>query len=274
MVVSACAGCGPSAEMSAASAGATTGSEVTSACPAERDDLLVDPAVHVGDLTIDEETDASTVSSLSRVTGILEVLALPDGESDLSFLGCLREVGDLLVISQDDITNLEGLDRLERFARLNVHGSANLRSLDGLTSLRHAGQIWLVSNERLTALGLDQVETADSIDIGFCVQHEPVGLNPALRNVTGLSSITELGALRIEGNDNLMSLDGLRVLAENGANVGSVRIRHNLALPTEAAAAVADLLGADAVICGNHGATQEWDEDNTSDPCYCGPAGG
>jgi hypothetical protein len=150
--------------------------------------VLVDSAVHIGDLTIDDATELATVRSLSRVTGNLRVFSLPDGASDLSFLSCLREVEGLLEISQEDITSLEGLDRLERFGRLNVHNSTNLRSLDGLTSLRHAGNIWVVANDRLTSLGLDQVETAD-------------------------------------------------------------------------------------VICGNEGSAQDWDEDDTSDPCYCGPAG-
>jgi hypothetical protein len=265
------AGCGPAAEPAASSSGGTTVALDHGGCPGEGDNPLGDHAVHEGDLMIDVDADPSILRALTEVTGHLELEGVPSGESDLSFLSCLREA-DFIDVRNDDIQTLVGLDRLESFRLLRVSG-ANIRSLEGLASLRNAGELQVFGSPAMTTLGLEGVETAGAINLGSCIQFQPAGGNLGLTDVTGLTSIQALGALRIEGNENLESLEGLRVLAENGATVGPVTFRHNRSLPTAAAQEMANLLGAAALTCGNQGDDLEWNEEDTSDPCYCGAVG-
>ena len=227
--------------------------------------------VHEGDLNVFEDTDLSELSSLTGVTGKLAVLGRANVGPDLSFLGCLREA-ERLEISSNRIVNLEGLGRLETVSSLVVKNNAVLRSLDGLTSLRHAGGIGLSGNPQLATLGLDQLESATNLGIGLCGGYTPAGGN-GLTDITGLSSMTEIGVLSIRGNDDLVSVDGLRTLVGNGTTIDSLLIDHNRNLLTAEAEAMAEMLGIgeeDRVICGNKGDEHPWDELEPEGYCWCG----
>jgi hypothetical protein len=195
---------------------------------------------------------------------------------DLSFLHCLREV-DELSISSSELETLHGLDRLETVRRLSVTSNSKLRSLDGLTALRHVDQvspieegvagILVATNPALTTLGLEQLETVASLTIGLSCGDAPVlAGNANLMALTGLSGLTSVGALHLEGNANLTSLDELRVLAERGTTVGFISATHNPLLAREHVQEIADLLDADSRIECNQGA-----EDDES--CGCDVVG-
>ena len=236
-------------------------------------DELCPENVHEGDLNIFEDTDLSELNSLTAITGKLAVLGRANVGPDLSFLGCLREA-DRLEISSDRIVNLEGLGRLESVGSLVVKNNAMLRSLEGLTSLRNLRSLGLTSNPQLTTLGLDHVKSVEGIGIGMCAGYVPGGGN-GLTDITGLSSMTEIGFLSIRGNEALVSLDGLHELVDNGTTIDLLHVAHNRNLPTAEAEAMADLLGIgeeDRVICGNKGDDQPWDELEPDGECWCGGA--
>jgi hypothetical protein len=113
------------------------------------------------------------------------------------------------------------------------------------------------------------------ITIGYCSGFEPLG-GPGLTDITGLGGLRFVDYLAIEGNESLVSLDGLAALHAQGLVVEDVTIMHNRALPTNHAQAIADLFDDKGPqICGNQGDDTDWDAivepDAYSHPCFCNP---
>jgi hypothetical protein len=210
--------------------------------------------------------DLEWLRTLTHVTGRLN--AIVPGE-DLSRYGCLRRVDGTLAIWGENLRSLEGMSRLEEVGLgIVVTGNPKLESLRGLTSLREVPRLEIHYNAALTALELDDLEHAGYIQIGGCEQvsgHGDVELsgNPALTELDDFDALTSFDFISITGNEALVSLDGLRSLADRGAGVGGIGARRNASLPTEHAEEIVALFPSGGV-CGNLG-----DESDLTETCPC-----
>lgn len=224
--------------------------------------------VHQGDLTITPEaTKLDDAYGIAEVTGDLRISDLEDAD-DLAALHCLRRVSGMISIRNNEgLLSLQGLSHLEEAeSEIFIRGNG-LESLEGLESLRIAEHIEVM--EPLTSFDLPSLEEVGELRIGICSGGGEVfgdatwqGL-PTLERLGDLRSLRSVGLLWIEGNDSLVSLDGLRAVADNGGQVDSASIRYNINLPTEHANEIADLIGGNATVCGNLG-------DENVEECVCG----
>jgi hypothetical protein len=161
--------------------------------------------------------------------------------------GCTQIMGNV-EISGDDITNLNGLNKVTHFGgmveivdnpsltslaglgeltsvywHLRISGNSSLTSLSGLDKLTWVGghlEIW--RNDKIANLkGLDALT-----GIGRWLE---IGYNPSLLNMDGLDNLGSIGEkFYIQGNNLLNSLTGLRNI--NLGSVTDLYISDNLSL--------------------------------------------
>ena len=180
-----------------------------------------------GDHTISDVAPLGALAGHTRVTGSLWI-GTPHSEATLPSLAgleCLQGVdGDLMILNNDLLASLEGLDGLQtvgatlaigrRGSRESYLGNPALTSLAALRALRSVGGLVIGDDDALTSLeGLGSIE---SIDGGVEINH-----NDALTSLEGLSALSSIGGeLRISGNDHLTNLQGLEALT----SLGSLRV--------------------------------------------------
>lgn len=110
-------------------------------------------------------------------------------------------------------------------------------SLSGLDSLVDIVRISCESNDALVSLALDSTRRIHQLKLGGCFADGPsaegVGSNASLVSIDGLASIEKVSFISILGQENLVSLAGLRARAEGGAVFSSVFLGLNPQLSTE-----------------------------------------
>jgi hypothetical protein len=155
-------------------------------------------------------------------------------------------VGGILDIEDNELVNIDGLSSLQRVdGNLHIKGNLNLSDLDGLSSLRYAGEVDL---EALVITDLDGLNALTTVGGSFTLDNLFF-----LQNVEGLSNLTSIeGSLHITKCRSLPNLDGLDMLE----TVGRIRIVRNDKLPTCEVESLADRLisngfSGDIAICEN-----------------------
>ncbi len=163
-----------------------------------------------------------------------------DVDSFASTYGCTTLSGRLL-ISGNDITNLDGLSALTSIGGLTVTNNPNLANIDGLSSLTTVtgpdARIEFNGNLALANIdGLSSLTTFRSTGTGGWVSFSS---NPALKNLDGLFFLHEIrgeasAKLDITFNDALENIDGVSSLTSivnnNANNRASVSVVGNHAL--------------------------------------------
>lgn len=125
----------------------------------------------------------SVLTHSNRVTAqTCQDIAL-SSQAQVDAFTCTEVIGRL-IISGEDITNLDNLSSLTKVGVLSIVDNPNLQTLDGLSGLR-------------------------SVDASL-----GIGLNPILTNINALSFLEKVGSLAISGNSILTNLDGLSSLTE------------------------------------------------------------
>jgi hypothetical protein len=131
--------------------------------------------------------------------------------SDITNLNGLSNItsigGDLRILHTERLVDLTGLENLSFIGHmLEIHNNDSLSSIYALNSLSAIGGfVKIIDNPQLVSLaGLEGVST-EWLDIVN---------NDNLTNLTGLSSMDEVGWLTISGNDELLSLEGLEQLSD------------------------------------------------------------
>jgi hypothetical protein len=224
-----------------------------------------DENVFEGDLTLLTGDDPMGLYGLTEVKGRLTISS--DDIVDLSFLSCLRAVDQLLVIENDKLESFEGLEQVTRAGTISARDNPVLESLRGLDALREVVTLGVWRNPSMTTLGLDGLERVLLLRIGDCSGFTPKG-GPGLTDIVGLSGLRgEIYDVFIVGNEDLVSLDGLRQWADNGVTIsGFFWVMHNRELPTTHAAEITELFGG-GFVCANEGDEGPWDV-----LCECEPA--
>ncbi len=157
-------------------------------------------------------------------TTVHEGTAMVNNTDDLAALRCVREITGALSVEHTLLTNLDGLEALEKVGEgVRIDANVDLVSIEGLRGLKSAGDLSIDSALSLTSLaGLEHLSTVRSVAIGR---------NPVLVSVQALASISHLeGGLSVVGNYALTSLDGLQGLTAIdsdlqiaiNANLGSI----------------------------------------------------
>jgi hypothetical protein len=112
--------------------------------------------------------------------------------------GC-NEITGMLLISGNDITNVDSLYSLNIAGGLGITGNAQLTNIDGLSNLSRVGS------------------SCNPANCGYPGTGVAIRNNPLLSNVTGLSSLATIaGDLVIASNASLSSISGLGNLASIG----------------------------------------------------------
>ncbi len=142
------------------------------------------------------------------------------GLQDLTFLSRLQQVGGLGVINLDGLTTLRGLEGLQRVAggSLLVMKNDALRNLTGLDALVRVDQDLLINSNMA-------LRTLDGLEVGVYARGGAVGEGSQVhtgwpaQQLTGgalacdLQSLVEVGRdLLLKGNGYLMSADALTAL--------------------------------------------------------------
>lgn len=135
---------------------------------------------------------------------------------DVAALRCVREITGGLYVESDALTNLDGLEALERVENgVRFDATVNLVSIEGLRGLTSAGDLSISGALSLPSLaGLEHLATVRSVGIAN---------NTVLVSVQALASISHLeGGLSVVGNFSLTSLDGLQGLTaiDSGLQIG------------------------------------------------------
>lgn len=163
-----------------------------------------------GNIIIDEAniTSLAGLVNIVAITGALEIREVPNLTS-LAGLENLQSVGDLILREVDALEEITALSSLESVGgEFTVRSCPELVSLDGVENLTTVGLGLIVRDcASLTSLqGLAGVTT-----IGEILE---VVSNPLLASLAGLENVLSVsggkeGALVIEGNDALTTLEGL-----------------------------------------------------------------
>ena len=164
-----------------------------------------------------------------------EVNAFPPGCTNLT-----RE----LVITGENITNLNGLKNLQTVGRLQIADNPRLTSIAALTALTSVGEtVAIFNNAVLTSLnGLNQLQT---VGRGTVL----IADNPRLTSIAALTALTSVGDdVDIDNNAVLTSLQGLNKLQTVG---GTLLIADNLRLTSIAALTALTSVGDDVDIDNN-----------------------
>lgn len=207
------------------------------------------PDIHEGDLYIDATTDVDDLRLTGRVNGYIVAENL-DGQN-LEFLGRLHVVEQSLVIRDNpNLTNLAGLDELHYVGGiLNIHDNPALVSLEGVGPVKELLGLAVYGNASLASLDLPELEVLTALRIGVCsnVDFEPLGDNPNLENLDGLSALQMFTNIDIGSQSSLSSIDRLHDIAADGGFKGGLsHINHNPSLTYEDVELLIQLGGRDA----------------------------
>ncbi|MBK6916811.1 MAG: hypothetical protein IPH07_05375 [Deltaproteobacteria bacterium] len=223
--------------------------------------------VHEGDLYILEDSDLTSFSDLSHVTGNLHIRLGTVEQKDLSFLNCVETIGlGLIVKANNYLETTEGLPRLTALSKLVVAENPRLRVFAGFEQIDKIDLLDVSMNDALQEVHLESLESIERLNIGYCMGPGTfLAGNDSLAEVGGFASLASVGDLMIRGNEALVSTQVLDALASNGAPpLDDVRIMWNPKLPEQEVNAKLDALGVEGSrwVCGNAGGVQ--------DECDCG----
>lgn len=128
--------------------------------------------------------------------------------------GC-TEIAGTLIINGGDITNLDGLNHIEKInVSLGIDQCYSLTNLDGLSSLKYIGGTFVLSRNNSLS-NIDGLSSLKSIGKDF-----QIILNDALQNINGLASLDSIGTfLQIASCPKLNNLDSLSSLISVGSNL-------------------------------------------------------
>jgi hypothetical protein len=211
-----------------------------------------------GNYRVTSAQDIQTLAGYTSVTGTLTIGGQSTGLTDVAGLECLNTVGGLTILSNPDLTNLDGLSGLKTIsANLIISDNPVLTSISGLSGLTSVSNISISNNDQLTSLnGIGGVSQAHEVDVssmlaltdlnalthiriinklklqtlpeltvlpGFTALENGLYLeitdNDGLTNLTGLEQLTQASVISISGNDGLENLVGLSGLT-SATNVG------------------------------------------------------
>lgn len=218
------------------------------------------PDVHEGDLIVDPMTDIDALRFTGRVNGHLIVDGFDGG--DLEFLSCLHIVEDGVGIqSNPNLTSLVGLDNLGYIGTvLSIHDNPDLTSLAGMGPVMKLLAFYVYGNASLASLDLPDLQTLDGdLVLGLCAQHfpEPLGDNPNLETLDGLTSLTSIWNVSILSQSSFASISRLHEIAAAGGLPASESfVNLNPMLPFEDVELLIQLAGLgehDLYHCGNLG---------------------
>jgi hypothetical protein len=222
------------------------------------------------DATMTGGSDGSPEASDCAPNRVLVGDVVVHTAADLAALRCVEELRGRLRVTETELQDLAGLERLGSVEGLTIDGNARLGSFSGLGALTTitSGGLTVTGNPELRDLhGLDGLETVHGV---LLVEgYERLGaLSGAvsLRAVLSAPNVTPAnGAIIVRYNPTLVSLRGLEFLREAGtlfhvcgnpALTGviplpafsgpapRVNVIYNASLDAEAARVFADSLGA------------------------------
>lgn len=174
--------------------------------------------VYVGDLVF-SGSGPHDVSGLDRVGRVEGSVAITGTDfSDLSFLGCLREVtGAVQIRDNGKLESLAGLEMLERAKEIRITVNVNLQSLDAVGPVASLEKLRIHGNLSLSDLGFDTLETVDSLHIGFCdLQASSIPPDDGLTDLSGFASLSSIADLVVARQEQLVSLGRLHDIAAAG----------------------------------------------------------
>ena len=136
----------------------------------------------------------------------------------INYHGCDMVEG-FLIISGDDITNLNGLKSLKRIYGLRIDSNAVLSNFIGLDSLYYVSDFRIYNNKSLLSYqGLYNIDTIENLEITR---------NNSILNFQGLNNLKYLKYFVVSENNALVNLIGLDNLE---MNYGSIYINSNASL--------------------------------------------
>ena len=199
-----------------------------------------EPVVCNGGITLTTQAEVDAFPAQHGCTEITGMLKISGTDIiNIDSLYSLIKVSELLIVENDNLTNLDGLSNLEAVTAdcssgecggagtdrgFTLHDNTLLSDISGLSSLTKIGPDLLISfNPELTNLqGLNNV-----VSIGGRLR---IRDNSSLGNLDGLSSLASIEryGLEIINNPSLTSLEGLSLIT---SIPGSLTIINNASLP-------------------------------------------
>ena len=196
------------------------------------------PIVYNGNITLSSQTDVDTFPATHGYTEITGRFTISGADiTNIDSLYSLTKVGELIILGNDELTNLNGLSHLQEVTAncssigcggtnmgFTISNNALLSDISALSSLTKIGpDLVISSNPKLSNLeGLNNVVTVNG--------RLWIGDNALLSNLNGLASLASIGfyQLVINNNPSLTSLEGLRLIT---SIPGSLYINNNASLP-------------------------------------------
>jgi hypothetical protein len=219
-----------------------------------------------GELVVDNRTDVRSIRRYRVVAGHVSVMRRE--EQDLSFLECLEEIHrDLAIGENRELRTTAGLDRLRRLdGDIYLRENYRLEVLEGLGTVRELAGLLVESTESLRTIDLPHVERIGWLWIARCsdpFQPQPGG-NWELTSLEGFPSLVYLGELVLRGTKHVTSIDGLRVIRDNGGALDVAIVQANASLPEDHVHEVLDYIGnTNRIVCLNL-------DGEEVDECPCG----
>ena len=171
-------------------------------------------------LSTQDQVNRFGKSCYSVINGKLQIGTYDKAKStitDLSPLKKIRRTGDLHIISNPGLDDLDGLENLNAVENsILIYDNPGLKNLQELSGIRSAHvAVTLYSNAQLNSVeGLQGITEFSNFDIVD---------NGALRDLEWLSEAERMNCLYIEGNNSLTSLKGL----DNVRTINCIYVRSN-----------------------------------------------
>ena len=141
------------------------------------------------------------------------------GITDLTPLSKLREVGVLEIRFNVMLSDLEGVDQIERADRIIITGNSVLPTLPEFTELGQAGRITITTHDSLTDLGSwPALESAGGLEVADNEQLTDLSGFEALVTTAGYVRLSNLALVEdMSGLDQLLAVGGELLIEDNPA---------------------------------------------------------
>lgn len=173
----------------------------------------VDPVCH-GDFVLSSQAEVDAFSC-TEVIGSLMISG--DDITNLNSLSALRKVtGNFFIMNNSKLQTLDGLSALDSVTvDLLITNNTLLSNINALSSLNSAGGV-ILDGSKLS--NLDGFSSLEKIEGPLYIAN-----NNDLLDITGFSSLRSIGGLRIENNMNLNNISGF----DNLTTAGQIDIVNN-----------------------------------------------
>ena len=203
------------------------------------------PPCH-GGLIIDSAPALTSLSGLDFTTSIYSLHLEHTGLLDLTGLGRIAELHDVVISDNPALTSLHGIQWSAVLdGAMTVRANASLIDLSGLEFMVNTnGMLLIDANPSLTSLtGLDNLTS-----LGGALT---ITGNPGLKSIAALANLTSIGGagLEISNNAALTTTASMNSLVDVGA--GSVEIASNPMLGEVTCLWYLTTIGGDLIIKGN-----------------------